>query len=582
MSSVRRKLPLDKKNMVKAALMITAVLAAILILITVLRSKVSSRYGQEDESEILTANVTMGNISTTVSGSGTLSNDETENITIPGTVELTEVYVNAGDTVKKGDMLASVNSASVIIAMNEIQEQLNELDKELADISSEEAEDKIMAGVSGRIKKIYTKKENTVADVMYENQALMLISVDGYMAVDVETDALSVGSSVTVKDSDGTKYTGTVDSVWGGKATILITDNGTVYGDKVTVSLGDDKTAEGTLYIHECVKVTGYAGTVSSVNVSENQKISKGKTLLYLDDVSGTVNYASVLEEKETYEKQLQTLIKIYKEGAVYAQNDGVVTSVTEVSGTTVTTTTASSGGFGGNNNMSTAVTTLEEDETQDTVIGIAPSDYMLMSFSVDESDILSLTVGQQASVSIESLGDDTFSGKVTKINKEGTSSNGVTSYSASILVERGEGMLSGMSASAVIMIEGKENALLIPEEAVNRTSSTAYVYTSYDEESREFGDMVEVTIGISNGNYVEITGGLEEGDTVYYQESQSDEFGNFGGFGGGMAMPGGFGGDMPGGFGSDMPSGFDGGGMSMPGGNPSGNGNSQRPGNGR
>ena len=577
MSSVRRKTPLDKKKMVKAAILIAAALAAILILIVVLRSKVSSQFGQEDESEILTAEVTVGNISTTISGSGTLANDETENITIPGTVELTDVYVNAGDTVAKGDMLASVNSASVIIAMNEIQEQLDELDDELAEVSEEETEDTITAGVAGRIKKIYAKKGNAVADVMYDNQALMLISVDGYMAVDVETDALSVGSSVTVKTSDGTKYTGTVDSVWGGKATILITDNGTTYGDKVTVSLGDDKTAEGTLYIHECVKVTGYTGTVSSVNVSENQKVSKGKKLLSLEDTSNSVNYATVLEKKETLEEQLQTLIVVYKEGAVYAQNDGVITSVTEVSGSTVTTTTASSGGFGGGNNMSTSVTTLEEDETQDTVIGIAPTEYMLMTVSVDESDILSLTVGQTATVSIESLGDETFTGKVTEINKEGSSSNGVTTYSASISVERGEGMLSGMSASAVITIEGKDNALLVPEEAVNRTSTTAYVYTSYDEETGEFGDMVEVTIGISNGTYVEITAGLSEGDTVYYQESQSDEFGSFGGFGGGMSMPGGFGGDMPSGFGGgDMSSGFGGGGMSMPGG-----GNFQMPGGG-
>ena len=101
----------------------------------------------------------------------------------------------------------------------------------------------------------------------------------------------------------------------------------------------------------------------------------------------------------------------------------------------------------------------------------------------------------------------------------------------------------------------------------MNKTSSTAFVYTSYNEETGEFGDMVEVTIGISNGTYVEITDGLKEGDTVYYQESESNEFG---GFGGGMSMPGG---DMPGGFGGgsmpggNMPGGFGGGDFQMPGG---------------
>ena len=553
MSSLRRRTSLDKKKMVKIALMIIVLFAAVLILITALRSKVKSQFGQDSEKEILTAEVTKGNISTTISGSGTLSNEAAEEITIPATVELTDVYVNAGDSVKKGDMLASVNSTSVIIAMNEVQEQINELDEELADVDEEDAEDTIKAGVAGRIKKIYVKKDKAVADVMYKNQALMLISVDGYMAVDVETDKVSVGDSLTVKDSDGTKYTGTVDSVWGGKATILITDNGTTYGDKVTVSLGDDKTAEGTLYIHECVKVTGYTGTVSSINVSENEKVSKGKTLLYLDDVENSVNYATILEKREALEEQLQTLIVIYKEGAVYAQNDGIITSVTEVSGSTVTTTTAATGGFGGNN-TSSSVSTLEEDETQDTVIGIAPSDTMIMTVSVDESDILSLSLNQEAAVSIESLGDETYAGTVTEIEKEGTSSSGVTTYEAVISVERAEGMLSGMSASAVITIEGKENALLVPEEAVNKTSSTAYVYTSYNEETGEFGDMVEVTIGISNGTYVEITAGLNEGDTVYYQETESESFGGFGNMPGGMQMSGGM--EFPGGGGMEMPGG--------------------------
>ena len=87
---------------------------------------------------------------------------------------------------------------------------------------------------------------------------------------------------------------------------------------------------------------------------------------------------------------------------------------------------------------------------------------------------------------------------------------------------------------------------------------------------------MVEVTIGLSNGNYVEITSGLSEGDTVYYNESEETSEFPFGNMPGGFSMPGGSGGfSMPGG--GQMPGG--GGGFSMPGGGQMPGGGGSRPG---
>ena len=92
--------------------------------------------------------------------------------------------------------------------------------------------------------------------------------------------------------------------------------------------------------------------------------------------------------------------------------------------------------------------------------------------------------------------------------------------------------------------------------DALHQTSSGYYVYTSYDEDTQEYGGRVDVVPGLSNSNYVEIKSGLSEGDVVYYTESQTFDFGGMG-FGG---MPGGdFGGDMPdmsGSSGGGMPSG--------------------------
>ena len=171
--------------------------------------------------------------------------------------------------------------------------------------------------------------------------------------------------------------------------------------------------------------------------------------------------------------------------------------------------------------------------------------------------------------VYISSISDDeAFDGTVTEISRSAsTSSSGVTKYSAVVSVDKTDKMLSGMSASVYVTIQGKENALIIPVDALHQTSSTSYVYTSYDYENHEYGGRKEVTTGLSNSSYVEISSGLSEGDTVYYVEKEDNAFPDFGGMGGGPGggdmggfgggsggNMGGFGGGPGGGMGGGMP----------------------------
>ena len=571
MGSGRRKNPMKKSTIIKIAAALVIAAAAGFILVRTLRTHVSEKYGSKEEAAILSAQVTSGSISTTVSGSGTLTNEESEDTFIPGTVEVTEIYVKAGDSVEKGDMLASVNSTSVVKAMKEVQDQIDRLDEKIDDLEEEDKVEKITAGVDGRIKKIYVESGDSVADVMYDNNALMLISVDGSMAVDVETDSLKEGEDVTVRTEDGTEYSGSVESVWAGKATVLIGDNGPEYEDTVTVAnVEGEEVGAGKLYIHEQVSVTGFTGVVDSVKVYENKWISAGNTLMTINDASSTVNYATLLEQRGDLEDSLQDLIVIYKEGAVYAREKGMVTAITETEDSTTTTTTAVSNVR--NQGGSFTTVTEDSDSEEGTTISICPTNSMLVEISVDETDILSLKTGQEAEITVSSMGEDAYSGTVTGLDTVGNNSNGVTTYTATLTLDRKEGMLEGMSASAVIMIEGKENALLLPVDAVNKTSSSYYVYRSYNTESGEFGGMTEVTTGLSNAEYIEVNSGLSEGDTVYYTEAEDDNSGpggmNFGGGMPGSMMPGG---NMPGG---NRPGGGSSGG-GMPGGNRPGGGSS-------
>ena len=515
-----------KRRIIITVVSIVVILAIIAVVsVSFLQRRVREQFASS-QGEVLSYEVTTGSISTVVSGSGSLTDVDLESITVPEGVEITEVLVKRNQTIKAGDILATVDMASVISAMADLQVQIEELDEQISDAEDDSASTRIKAGVTGRVKAIFGEKDADVTDVMYEHGALALISLDGYMAVDIETEALAVGDSVTVKLSDEKEVDGTVDSVLDGKATVLVTDNGPKYEEAVVVLNSEGaELGTGNLYIHSALRVTGYSGIISYVNVSENAKVYSSSVLFNLKDTGYSANYNSLLRERAELEETLLELLTIQRDGAVLAQMDGSVYSVDY------------------SDEATTAVTTLSADEK------------MSVTISVDESDILSLELGQTVTVTVKSVSEDeTFAGTLTEINRTSSSSG---TYSAVIEVEKVEGMLSGMTASVSVRIEGVDDAILIPIEALHKTSDGAYVYTSYNEEYQEYGGKVDVVTGLENSTYVEIKSGLSVGDTVYYTEQES----GFGGFGN---MPGGFG-NMPGGDGSGMPD-F-GGGSNFPGG---------------
>lgn len=525
-----------KKKVIRTVIIIIVLLAVIIAAaMVILQKKVRDRFADND-AEVLSYQASRGTISTTVSGSGSLTEVDLEQMEIPSGVEIKEVIAERNDIVEAGDVLATVDMASVMTTLSDLQEQLDDLDDEISDAKGDTVSSYITAGVSGRVKILYAAKGDSVVNVMSENGALAVLSLDGYMAADIGTDALAAGDDVTVLRADGTQISGTVDSVINGTATILVTDNGPEVDEEITV-ISAEGTELGTakLYIHNSLAVTGYAGTVSSVNASLNSKVYSSSRLFSLKDTSSSANYDTLLRQRSDLEEELMEVLTIYRDGAILAPFSGKVNSIDYSS-----------------DNTSVLLT-------------MGPNQQMNVTISVDETDILSLEEGQEVDVTVSSVSEDTLSGIVTEISREATTSSNVTVYSAVVTLDKIDGMLPGMTASVDVKIEGVEDAIIIPVDALHQTSAIYYVYTSYDEENQTYGDMVEVTVGMQNSNYVEIVSGLEEGDTVYYTEEETFSF-SFGGFGG--MSSGDFGGGMSGGgmssgnFGGGMSSGNSGGGM--------------------
>ena len=541
-ASLAREKQRKKRRRLIVTVSIVVVLAlAIFFGVRAAKKKVSEAVGGMTAPTVSEATVTTGSISTTVSGSGMLSDTDTKQIVLPKGVKLDKILVKAGESVKKGDALATVELSSVMGAMSNVQAELDKLDGELRSATGETVAPYISTGVAGRVKIVYAQKDDDVAACMMEHGALAVLSLDGYMAMDIDAGTLAAGDKVSVTVGEKT-YPGTVDEVQSGKATILLTDNGPAVDAAASVQDADGNAlGEGTLYIHNPLRITGYAGVVSSVNIAEERQVYAGYYLFNLRDTAYSANYESVLKTRREKEEDLLALLGMYSTGAVTAPFDGSVSSIDYSDKTTASSDSTTSGAAGGGGivyggminsyasygsdgsdssggGASSSSSTDASGETK--LLTLSPDTSMKLTVGVDETSILSVQNGQRAQVTVSSIGEDVFSGTVTAVERSAESSYGITSYNVEITMDKDPRMLPGMTAKAVIRIEGVDDALLIPEKALRQTRDSSFVYTTYDPATGALGGETPVITGLTGGGMVEIVEGLTEGQTVYYQEA--------------------------------------------------------------
>ncbi|WP_187355331.1 efflux RND transporter periplasmic adaptor subunit ['Paenibacillus yunnanensis' Narsing Rao et al. 2020] len=222
-----------------------------------------------------------------------------------------------------------------------------------------------------------------------------------------------------------------------------------------------------------------------------------------------------------------------------------------------------------------TAVNITDGEQAQNGAELFTMTDYENLSVTVqvDELDIPSVELGQAATITLDALEDQEFSGKVIEIAKEGSSSNGVSLFDVTVGLDESDGVLVGMSAEVAITIEEKKDVLTVPIEAVSEVNGKYYVNVPASAE----GSADKAAAGDAAGRGQAPEGAAPAGDAGQGEAPASGDTAQGGapaqgdmpegGFPGGGDMPGGdfpAGGDMPSG---DMPSGFTGGGYGGEGG---------------
>lgn len=349
------------------------------------------------------------------------------------------------------------------------------------------------------------------------------------------------GAPQTEANSSDGAYTGSI--VWNPQADTFA--GGTEYQAQITLTAG-----EGYCFGADSVSKL-QVGILSGLTVSEDAKTLE--FCVTFPVTAETTHQETQKEQNESGQDENKNQV---------SGSDG---ETVEASAKAAAVTGTSTGTAAAADTETTAQQTSSSDSTEDTssystdvtAFTLASNDSMILSVSVDELDINSVSKDQEAEVTLDALEDSSFTGTVTKVGSSSQSSgNGVAKYTVEITIPKDTQMKEGMNASAVITVEEKKDVVTIPVNALQEKGDKTFVYTKKDDEGNLSGEQ-EVSTGLSDGDKVEITDGLSEGDTVYYQKTgntqgtDSGQTPQQGGGPGNMEQPSGGGmGEMPSGGG--------------------------------
>lgn len=461
------------------------------------------------------------NITETLTGSGSLSPADSYVMTTLVSGDILEAPFEEGDMVQKGDALYQVDHDSVTHSLEQSQLSLQQSQRGYSQALEKRQDLQIKATRPGQLISLDVKLGDTVSAGqqigMVRNSGVMQLTLP-FNEADAANFALGQPALVTLDGSfevlQGTVTTIGASQVLGGgqavrQVTIDVVNPGAVAsGQSATAVVGGAACNSGGTfdYADEAPIIAMMGGDVQQIYVQEGDQVYRDQMLVQL--------YSKDLEDQIANSQDAVRSAQLALEGQTDQLGDYVITS--PISGTII-------------EKNYKAGDKLEVGKALCTVFDLS---YLKMTMNVDELDISKVKEGQVVQITADAVEGKTYTGVVTKININGTSNNGVTSYPVSVRIDDFEGLLPGMNVDASIQVETRENVLAVPVGAVARGNRVlvkkpeAAQPEKQDKKKKEEQQPSEdgapagyeyrqVELGITDQSYIEILSGLEEGEIL-------------------------------------------------------------------
>lgn len=474
------------------------------------------------------------------------------NVTATYSGTVSTVYVSVGDTINEGSKIADVYDDSTMILS--VPFNSSEVD---SSIVGKKATVEITGSFETMEGTVTAVEDKT--SVLSGNQIVKMVSIEITNPGGITTSTKATANIGTLySNSEGTFAIGleeTLTADKSGEIAVLSLESGDIVSKGDSIIIIDDDSVE--------TQLESYQKDVDTAASSlENAQSSVDSAYSSISDAKDSIESAqetiedcedAIEDAQSALDEQIDALTDCY----ITAPVTGKVISKNMLVGDVI-----------GTSNFSSTLAVLYDLSA------------VTFEMYVDELDIGTVEVGQEVNVTADALEGVEITGYVTNVSLISTTSGGVTQYPITVRIDEVGDLLPGMNVTGEIIIEGVKDVVTVPTDALQRGN---LLYVKDDTVTEADGDVpagfraVEVETGLSDGDYIQIVSGIEEGDEVFTARvttSTSEEslFGMDGlsfGTDGSSDMPGGGGmpsGGMPsggsssGGQGGGMPSGGSGG----------------------
>lgn len=451
-------------------------------------------------------------------GSGTINAADSYTVKslVTGTVLTADFEL--GDSIEKGDILYTIDISDVENNLASAQLSVEQAQRNYDDIADMQ---NVRTRISGEVSSFAVaagdavQAGQTVATI--RDTSVMLLAVDFPAA---EAQSFVAGQAAQVMpDTTFETLNGTIRSVSGADpsgdaslmtctVTIAVPNAGSLTTAQAAMAQVNGVSSLNSAhftYQREETVVAAASGTVSELCVKEGSTVRQDDVILRItgkDLDKQTKNAADSLRAAELQMSSAEKTISHYTIDA-------------PISGTIVDKKVKAGDKLSAN------------DTAMQNLCTIYDMSYLEMKLNVDELKIRSLEVGQEVDITADAVPGETYKGVISSILVAGTTANGSTSYPVTVRIDDMGELLPGMNATAKITTASVKNVLALPNAALVRGS---YVLVTKDSPSAANAETsmtapdgyvyVKVTTGISDDDYIEVKSGLQEGDTIAYDNS--------------------------------------------------------------
>ncbi len=455
MEKKRKKLP--KKIIAVVVVAAVAVSAAAAVYF----AGTGGKKAEEEQALLREYPVTRGDITAGIDGNGSLTVEKSaQNFIAPAAIE--QIYVQAGQIVKKGDKLAKISEKS-------LEDQLAEL---------KNAVEKARIGLDGAL----NGKKSAALNVQKEAAGNVGAGKSEYESQRVQAQA-TVDSARQKMDSLSAEAAALQSQV---DAMPEEDPQKPALRQALEAKQAELKTAQG-----ELASATAAVGAIDS---ARDQQVNKQKQASGIDkqiqglsqkDLDNAVRMAQM--EVEKAEEALAKAEGMKRDPYLYASEGGTVMNVGYTPGATT--------------------------KPEIPVAEISTLKKVSAEVLVAQSDVGGIQAGQQVQIDLEAYPEKKFTGKVKLRELTPVKDSNPVTYRVVVELDPvSDELLEGMTGSMQFIIKQAKDVVQLSNKAIYQKDGKQYVKLKNEDGTlRE----QEIATGFSDGKYSEIKNGLQEGDTV-------------------------------------------------------------------